>query len=187
MFLSIFLPFFFLLFFLPHNTCITIFSFFFIYFLNFSTSKKTTCNKIYKYIPRPCSSIWSIFPTPTCPTVSLCSPVLSVHRHSLFHSETTWTAQVTTCWAWPGWLKMCWLKSLTSSSLTWRAGLSNPTPCPRRTHLPTCPRPTLSDSAHTLLWAVGCGRVRVRVGLMTVTGAPLPPSSPFNKYWGLTK
>lgn len=37
------------------------------------------------------------------------------------------------CWAWRGSLKMCWQRSLTNSSLTWRAEGSNPT----QRHLPT--------------------------------------------------
>lgn len=57
---------------------------------------------------------------------------------SLFHSEITWTEQATTCWAWPGWLKMCSQRSPTSSSLTWKAGGTNPT----RRPLPTRPRDT---------------------------------------------
>lgn len=57
---------------------------------------------------------------------------------SLFHSEITWTEQATTCWAWLGWLKTCSQRSPTSSSLTWKAGGSNPT----RRPLPTHPRDT---------------------------------------------
>lgn len=74
-------------------------------------------------------------------TVSL---LLQIHRCfsffvlSLFHSEITWTERATTCWAWPGWRKMCLQRSLTSSSLTWKAGGSNPT----RRPLPTHPRDT---------------------------------------------
>ena len=69
---------------------------------------------------------------------------LSCHR-SLSRSETTWTAQATTCWAWRGWLKTCWLRSPTSSSPPWRAEASNPTPSHPFTPRTTTPRQTLSE------------------------------------------
>lgn len=59
---------------------------------------------------------------------------LSFFVLSLFHSEITWTEPATTCWAWPGWLKMCLQRSPTSSSRTWKAGGSNPTLHPLPTH-----------------------------------------------------
>lgn len=55
--------------------------------------------------------------------------------YSSFHSETTWIARETTCWAWRGWLRTSWQRSRTSWSLTWRAEPLNQAPSHRPTPL----------------------------------------------------
>lgn len=90
-------------------------------------------------------------------------------HNSLSHSETTWTAQETMCWAWRGWLKTYWRRSPTSWSPTWRAEALSRTPSHRLTRPATSPRPTPSEP-HTQLH-VGVGQ-----GYMGTI------SKPFRKY-----
>lgn len=46
--------------------------------------------------------------------------------YSLFLSGTTWTGRGTRSWAWPGWLRTCWLRSLSSCWGSWRPEASSP-------------------------------------------------------------
>lgn len=61
-----------------------------------------------------------------CSTVGLHAWILAFLAPSSCRSVTIWTGRVTMSWAWPGWRRMSWLRSLTSSSPTWSHGASNP-------------------------------------------------------------